>query len=178
MSEEQQQESGSRRYAEGYYKARGIAGSEQFGYAKEGGEQVSVGLEVKISEKQTVQLSTIMSFSGGAVPYSIERLKALGWTGGDTLEGIDANEVTVQLFYETPPGKSQEQLKVEIKTNGGSRFSFARPMDDQQKRGFMTNLSKLGRENGPGVAKAGASGGGYPASWDESQPPPNQNYKL
>lgn len=183
-----------RRYQAGFYKARGIEGSEQHGYAANGGEQIAVDLDVQISDQETARLATVLSFSGNAIQYSIERLKALGWDGSNELRGIGRNEVDVEIKYEIPPGKNAEVMKVEIKTNGG-RFAFKKPMSDMEKRGFMTNLSNLAKQYENGNAPAQAQrpptqqqtqqqtqqGGGYPPSWDERQAPPAQGaqpYKL
>lgn len=140
----------------GIYRARGIEGSDQYGYAKTGTEQVSVDLEL-LENGQTV--TTILMFSDAATPYSIDRLKALGWEGGDTFEGISKNEVNVQISYEEYDGKTR--LKAEIQA---SRFSFARPMDDAQKRAFFARIK--GGAPSPAAASAPKQGG-YPPNWDE-----------
>lgn len=180
-----------RRYQAGFYKARGVEGSEQHGYASNGGEQIAVDLDVHISDQETVRLATVLSFAGNAVQYSIERLKALGWDGSNELRGIGRNEVDVEIKYEIPPGKSAEVMKVEIKTNGAGRFAFKKPMSDMEKRGFMSNLSNLAKqyENGTAPAQAQrppaqqqAGGQGYPSTWDDKPgaPPAQQTqpYKL
>lgn len=173
---------------EGFFKARGIEGSAQHGYANNGSEQIAIDL--KLENGRTV--TTILSFSGGAVPYSIERLKALGWDGSNELRGIDRNEVEVEIKYSVPPGKTEERMEVEIKTAGG-RFTFKKPMSDMEKRGFMTNLSNLAKQYESGNAPAQAQrppaqqqaqqSQGYPSSWDENNrgAPPAQGtqpYKL
>lgn len=166
----------------GYYKGRGVAGSEQHGRASGGGEQISLELDVHLSDQETRRLTTILAFAGGALPYSIDRLKALGWDGSNELRGIDKNEVDVEIKYEANPQKPGEApaMKVEIKTNGG-RFAFKTPMSDQEKRGFMANLSKQAAQlsqgqppsqNGP---PADASGTSFPHGANQ---PPQQNYKL
>ncbi len=158
----------------GYYKARGVAGTEQHGYASGGGEQISVELDVQLSDQETRRLTTILAFAGKAAPISIDRLKALGWDGSDVLKGIDQNEVDVEIKYEVNPQKPDDPpgMKVEIKTNGG-RFSFKKPMSEPEKRGFMTNLSKQAAQLGNGVpAGSPASGNGYPPNWDTSGAPP------
>ena len=76
----------------GIYRARGIEGSDQFGFAKTGTEQVSIDLEL-IEIGQTV--TTILMFSDAATPYSIDRLKALGWEGGDTFAGTGKETLIV-----------------------------------------------------------------------------------
>lgn len=156
----------------GYYKARGIPGTEQHGYASGGGEQISVELDVYISDQETRRLTTILAFAGKAAPISIDRLKALGWDGSGELKGIGANEVEVEIKYETNPAKPEEgpKMKVEVKTDGG-RFSFKKPMSEPEKRGFMANLSKQAAQLAAGTpAAAPAAGGGYPPNWDTNGP--------
>lgn len=166
----------------GYYKARGVAGTDQFGYASGGGEQISLELDVQLSDQETRRLTTILAFAGKAQEYSIERLKALGWDGSNSLNGIDRNEVDVEVKYEANPQKPQDppQMRVEIKTNGG-RFTFKKPMAEPEKRGFLSNLSKVAAQLGattpangspaPRNAMPPAQGGGYPPSWDTNGPP-------
>jgi hypothetical protein len=156
----------------GFYKARGVEGSEQFGHSNEGGEQISVELDVQVSDQEVVRCTTILAFSGKAAPISIERLKALGWDGSNELRGIGRNEVDVEVKLDTYNGKTSK--KVEIKTNGGGRFSFKKPMADQEKRGFMASLSKQASQLGaaPQGAPTQAGPNGYPKTWDTSGPPP------
>lgn len=137
----------------GIYRARAIEGSEQYGVAKTGTEQVSVDLElVEIGAVVTA----ILAFSDAATPYSLDRLRALGWEGGDTFAGISKNEVNVQIAYEEYEGKTR--IKAEIQA---SRFSFAKPMDDAQKRAFFARIT------GGSAPKPAANAGSYPANWDE-----------
>ncbi len=135
-----------RKYQAGFYRARGVLGSEQHGTSESsGGEQISIALDVAISDQETARLTTILSFAGGAMAVSIERLKALGWDGSNELRGIDRNEVDVEIRYRTPPGKTEERMEVEIKTNGG-RFAFKKPMSEPEKRGFMAKLSAAAKQ--------------------------------
>jgi hypothetical protein len=155
----------------GYYKARGVEGTEQHGYAASGGEQISIELDVHLSDQETRRLTTILAFAGKAAPISIERLKALGWDGSNELRGIGRNEVDVEVKYESNPQKPEAgpQMRVEIKTEGG-RFTFKKPMSEPEKRGFMVNLSKQAAQLSGGTPQA-PSGGGYPSSWDTNGPP-------
>lgn len=159
-----------RKYQAGFYKAHGIEGSEQQGYAEGGGEQISVELDVQLSDQEIVRLTSILSFNGKAAPISIERLKALGWDGSDVLRGINKNEVEVEIKYRIPPGKTEERMEVEIKTNGG-RFSFKKPMSEPEKRGFMANLSKQAAQLAANPQGTAPALGPSPASWDTNGPP-------
>lgn len=151
-----------RKYQAGFYKGRGVAGSEQHGYSRDGGGQISIDVDVQISDQEVARLTTILAFAGKGGPISIDRLKALGWDGSNELRGIDTLEPDVEIKYEIPPGKTEEVMRVEIKTAGGGRFTFKKPMSEPEKRGFMANLSKQASQLGNGQAPPGAS----PASWD------------
>lgn len=176
-----------RKYRAGFYRARGVAGSEQHGYAQGGGEQIALELDVQISDQEIARLTTILAFAGNAAPISIDRLKALGWDGSNELRGIDANEVEVEIKYEVPPGKSAEVMKVEIKTNGG-RFSFKQPMGDAERRGFMASLSKQAAQlaggrpaaqaTPPAPAQRAPQGRPDDFPYGANAPQGQQNYKL
>lgn len=136
----------------GIYKARGIEGSVQHGFSKNGTEQIAIDLDLfEIGERR----QTFMYFSEKAEAYSLERLRALGWDGtmDETFPGISRNEVMVQIRYETYEGN--EQMRVEIMVGGG-RVTLQNTMNDQQKRGFMARIARLAKQSGPGPAKADA----------------------
>lgn len=75
-------------------------------------------------EERTVQ--TFLPLTQRAIPFSIERLRALGWKGTDIrdLAGIDQADVDVDVAYEDFQG--EEQLRVEILTGAGFSFDKAR----------------------------------------------------
>lgn len=140
----------------GRHKARGVADSAQKGHTKNGIEQVAVDLELLELGRM---VTTFLFFSDAAAPYAIERLYALGWDGSDdpSFPGIDRNEVEVDIKYELYEGK--EQMKVDIVTGGG-RVVLQNKMTDQQERGFMSRIAKLGKQaGGPGTAKTEPANG-------------------
>lgn len=118
----------------GRYRGRGIQSSLQYGHSSNGGEQVAINLKLDTGEVVTTRLS----FSGQAEPYSIERLKALGWDGSADFAGCDHSEVDVGITTEEYNGK--EQFVVQILTNG---FAFKTPMNAAQKQAFGARLAKL-----------------------------------
>jgi hypothetical protein len=143
----------SQRIEPGIYKARGVEGSAQHGHSKNGTEQVTIDLELPALGKM---LSTFLYFSDDAAPYALERLRALGWEGGDdpSFPGISRNEVDVQVKYEMYEGA--EKLKVDIVTGGG-RVVMKNTMNDQQKRGFMSRISKLDKQSGTAPTQQSAN---------------------
>ena len=124
----------------GKYKAT-FAGMT-FGTSKNGNEQIVIDLRIE----DTV-MSTILSFSDAAKPYSVDRLKALGWEGeGHALdESKLTNEVDVSVAEEEYQG--QKQLKVSILTNGG-RIVMKDQMSSTQKNDFLKRLTRVSSANG------------------------------
>lgn len=123
--------------AAGYYKGRAIVGSEQYGLTEKGGDQIALDIELVSGDRVT----TLLYFTDAAAPYAIERLRACGWVGDDVtqLDGIEKNEIDVQIKYETFEGK--ERMKADIATGGG-RLTLSRPMDPQQKRAFAARMKQ------------------------------------
>lgn len=139
----------------GTYKGRGIEGSVQHGTSKKGTEQVALDLNVPALGRS---VTTFLYFSDDAMPYALERLRALGWEGGDDpkFPGIAKNEVDIQIRYEMFDGK--EQMKVDIWTGGG-RPVLKAPMSAQEQRGFMGRLSKVNAQETGTTGANPASGG-------------------
>lgn len=155
--------------ADGYYDAFGVEGSDVMGVSDNGNEQVAV--EVRLIDLNRTVI-TILNFAPKAEAYSLDRLRALGWKGGDSLAGIGTNKVQVrakrEYWADKQTGAQRSKVKFEIMTGG--RFAFAKPMDDTQKRGFFARLNQLA-EQGGGAGKGGAPAGGYPADWDKTNAP-------
>ncbi|MBX3260754.1 MAG: hypothetical protein KF782_13795 [Labilithrix sp.] len=151
----------------GMYDAQGIEGSEQIGTADTGTDQVIVDLELVDLKRQ---VSTILPFTEAAMPYSLKRLRALGWEGGDSFAGIGKNLVKVVVKYETYNGK--RRMKVDIFTGQG-RIVMKNTMNDAERRGFFARLNEFAKREGSGeVNRAAATGArGYPKDWDKGGPP-------
>ena len=126
----------------GRYKARGVAGSEQFGKSSTGNDQVAITLSLQETGER---VTAFLSFAPKAKPYSTERLHALGWQPGseEELPGIDRNEVDVDITYETYNGK--ESMRVNIVTAGGG-ISEENRFAPKEKKSFLQSLN---REAGP-----------------------------
>lgn len=145
----------------GIYSARGIAGSEQYGTTSNGNDQIVVDLTLLADadgREVGEQVSVFLVFSDKAAPFSIERLRALGWTGTDLsqLDGIDRQEVQVQVKYEEYRG--EQKMKVEILTGGG-RVALKNQLDASGKKAFAAKFADLAKATaGPATAKASGSG--------------------
>lgn len=142
----------------GIYRARALSGSAQTGHTSNGNEQIVLTLDLlDIGE----QVSAFIVFTDKSAPYSMERLRALGWKGTDltNLDGIDSNEVNVEVKYEMYQGT--EKMKVEIRTGGG--VVLKDKMDDKGKRAFAAKYAALAKATpvvssvSPPAQKAAAS---------------------
>lgn len=161
----------------GQYKGRGVEGSEQFGIGDKG-DQVSVEL-VLADLGRTV--TTILSFSDAAMPYSIDRLKMMGVPIGpdnaiSTLAGLSKNEVPVLVKYEEYNGETK--MKAEIIS---TRFSFKQPMSEPEKRDFFARVNSFAKNRATTAGVATPKGspgappnGSYPENWDQPPPDPNR----
>ncbi len=143
----------------GAYRAKGIVSTAQLGTSQTGTEQAAI--EVMLLDLGKT-VTSILFFTDKTTEQSIERLKLLGWKGGNDWSGIDQNEVTVLVSYEDYNGA--QQMKVEIQT---ARFVFKSPMGEPEKRSFFSRLNDLAAR---GKAPAAGAGGGYPADWDKPGP--------
>lgn len=135
----------------GFYRGRAIAGSEQYGNTRNGGEQLVIDVDVPSLGRA---LSVFLYFTDKAAPYALEKLRACGWAGDDVtkLVGIDKNEVDVAVKYETYNG--EERMKVDIQAGGGGRVKLDAPMDDKSKRMFGARVAQMLKQSpGNGVAK-------------------------
>ena len=123
----------------GYYKGRGVEGSEQYGRTNAGDVQIALDLDVPSLNRK---FTTFLYFTEAAAPYAIERLRACGWIGMDLsdLRGIGSAEVDVQIKYETYKGA--ERMKVDIATGGG-RIVLEKPLDEKEKREFAARMKGL-----------------------------------
>lgn len=142
----------------GFYKGRAIAGSEQYGTTKKGDEQIAIDVEIP---SLGCSYTTFLYFTEAAAPYAIERLRACGWQGNDIskLAGIDKNEITVGIKYETYQGK--ERMKIDIATGGG-RVQLENPLDERAKRAFAARMQSFLK----------GAGGGAPAPQQQRREPP------
>jgi hypothetical protein len=121
----------------GFYKGRGIAGSEQYGVAGTGTDQIAVDVDVPSVGRA---LTVFLYFSDGAAPYAIEKLRAMGWQGNDlaNLVGIDANEVDVSVKYKEYQGK--QRIEVDVVAGGGGRVKLETTMSHAQKAAFAARM--------------------------------------
>lgn len=156
----------------GIYKGRGIAGSEQFGKTSNGHDQVVIDLTIDV-DGNSRRVSTFLVFTDKSKSFSLDRLRALGWAGGDALVGIDKNEVDVEVRYEEYQGK--RQMKIEVMTGGGT-FKIKEEMAISERRAFMAGLNADLKNAQVGTKPE--EGKGYPASWDKPGPAASSGVKF
>lgn len=140
----------------GTYRAQAVPGSEQYGTTSGGNDQIVVEIELlDLGERA----STFLVFSDAAAPYAIDRLRAMGWTGGDltNLEGLGSQECEVLVKYEFYDGK--DRMKVEVLTGGG-RVVLKDQLDEKGKKAFAAKYADIVKQKPATAPKA--SGGSKP----------------
>ena len=181
----------------GTYKCRAIAGSEQYGLSDKGTEQVAIELELLDGDDAGERVITFLYFTPEAAEFSIDRLRALGWTGMNPaqLAGLGTTEARVRIRYEMY--NNEERMKSDVLT--GTGFRFQSQMDEPRRRQFGAQWERfvVAREKAGGAPRAGAppaqrpqpqngaapaarpqmAAGGYPAEWDGTGPDPADNIK-
>jgi hypothetical protein len=128
----------SQRIEAGIYRGRGAAGSEQYGETKNANDQIVLDLDLlDLGER----VSTFLVFSEKAAPWSIKRLRALGWTGDSLadLTGIDSSEVDVEVKYEEYNG----ELKMKVQIIVGGTVTLENQFDDKAKKAFAAKHAAL-----------------------------------
>jgi len=121
----------------GYYQGRVVAGEGAFGETKKGDVEavipmVITGGDLEVPERVTVRLY----FSEKAEKYSVDKLRAIGWKGGDMTFANCPNEVTVAIKYETYEG--EERMKADIMTG-----PQVKPLEPARARAFSARLAGL-----------------------------------
>jgi hypothetical protein len=143
----------------GIYRGKAIKGSEQYGNTSNGNEQIAIDLLIwnDASEGET-RVTTFLFFTEKSAEFSIERLRALGWVGDDltNLEGIDRNEVDVEVRHEMWEGK--QRIKVNIMGSGG-RVTLQNQMADSAKKKFAARYKNMAKTIAPKTPATTAPGG-------------------
>lgn len=149
----------------GIYKAKGVAGSQQFTTSKNGTDTMAIDLEIPALARR---LQTFVYLSPKAIQFAVERLRALGWDGSSIVDanGIDKNEVNVSIAYEMYDGK--ERMKVEIMTGGG-RVEFE-PMAPDAKRQLAARVAALMGTPAPSAAAQPMGGTSFPFGANAATP--------
>lgn len=99
-------------------------------------------------------LTSPLYFSPQAKPFSLERMRAMGWEGGlskedvTDLKGIDKNEVDVEIRIEEYEGKLRPKVQI---LSGGGTFHSSKPLSPAE---FKAKLQASTGNAGGGAGKA------------------------
>ena len=124
----------------GIYKGHAVEGSEQYGESKNGNPELLI--DMMLTDLGNRVVTTPLYFSPESAPYSIERLRALGWETNDlqNLKGIGKNEVGIEIKYDLYEGSWK--MKVQIQSGAG-KFTTSKPTEKAAwaaKVGAITGL--------------------------------------
>lgn len=135
----------------GMYAGHAVRGSEQ--YAVTSGGHPQIALDVFVAELKR-SFTVFLVFSPAAASYSLARLRACGWKTNSILDldGVDANEVALQVFYETFDGRPR--LKVEI-SMAGETVKLKDVMTAAQKEKFAAIVLETIKKEEGGPAPEG-----------------------
>jgi hypothetical protein len=121
----------------GYYQGRVVAGEGTFGETKKGDVEAVIPMSITGGDLEAPERVTVrLYFSEKAEEYSVKKLRALGWKGGDLTFADCPNEVTVAVKYETWEGV--ERMKCDIALGGGTK-----PLEPAKARAFAARLAGL-----------------------------------
>lgn len=128
--------------AAGYYTGCVVAGEGAFGESKKGDPEAVIPMELIVDPQGEEihpphRVTCWLSFSEKAEKYSVAKLKALGWQGGDLTFANCPNEVTVEITYET--FDNRERMKANIVAGAPQ----TKPLDEGRKVQFMSRLAAL-----------------------------------
>lgn len=122
---------------EGYYQGRVVSGEGQFGETSKGTIEAVIPFVLEDDSFEGPERVTVrLYFSEKAEEYSVKKLRAIGWKGGD-LTFLDCpNLVTIAVKYEDYNG--EERQKCDIALVGGTK-----PLDPARERAFAAKLAGL-----------------------------------
>jgi hypothetical protein len=93
--------------------------------------QIALDFDLRDAQGHDVGCMTIaMSLAKNALPYTIERLRACGWTGRNILDlkGIEDLQVNIDVFVQKDPS-GRDRLRAEVLTGGGAMtFKMKQPI--------------------------------------------------
>jgi hypothetical protein len=138
------------------------AADAQFGYSKNGNEQIALSFELLNEGFEGERVTWFGSFaSEEATKITMRTLRDCGWETDSVtdLAGIEKNEVEIAVKYETWEGK--RRMKVGVFAPGGGQFSMPNQMDEKQKNAFAAKLKGAAMKSRP-TGSATPNGGKTP----------------
>lgn len=163
-------------------KARGVIAA--LGKTSGGSPQVAVELEILSGPDAGHSITWFGYFTEKTQQRTIESLRHLGWKGDDlsALDGIDANEVSIEIHHEEYNGEQQAKVKW-INASGGLAMRDAMGAADakafaQSMRGAVIQANAAAKQRGGSApaprngapARAPSTGGDAPPHTDDDIP--------
>jgi hypothetical protein len=157
--------------AEGRHAA--VCRSIQFGLTKNQKEQVAIGFEIIGEDADAGRMITYFGTfdeaqpgkRSGAIDFTLEALRNLGWTGDDLAElpalaesGQLAEEVSIVVAHEEYEGTWRAKVKW-VNKPGGGMVKLETPLDDRQLKTFAASMRNRLR----GAAQRPTNGASRPA---------------
>lgn len=127
--------------APGRYQARAIQGSHELTASSTGSEQIALPLEIQVNGT-TEKAWTYLSLTDKALPFSIRRLRACGWTGKNilALSGLDSNEIEVEVKEQEHQGKTRTVIDIVAPRE-------VKPLDAHAARALAERVARLAAES-------------------------------
>lgn len=120
----------------GTYRGIAIKGSEVYGRTQAGDEKMTIDVDlVDIGETVTV----FLTFGEKAKPYSVAKLKELGWDGTDSMAGLGSRDCTVKIKYETYNG--EERMRADVVVPGSGGIKEKDRLKESETRTFLAKLA-------------------------------------
>lgn len=130
-------------------KARAIEGSQEWGFANTGTEQVGIRVLVLDGELKDQTFTWYGYFTENSETRTLEQLMIAGWDGQEpmNLPGLGATEFELQLEEQEEQDEQGNVTGAYWRPTFINRVGVAmrNKMDDGQKRAFASRLSALAR---------------------------------
>lgn len=170
----------------GRYTGRAKPETLIFGYAKNGGEQVAMNIEIISEGFEGQSVGWYGSFAGKAAPITLRQLRDAGWTGDSLTDASGLGSVDVDLDVRFEEYEGKDRMKVAIYPVGGFVVKMDRPIAGKDLAAFDARMrgailqSKRPAANG---ARSAAPGWSAPSQrpapaageWDGTGADPNPN---
>lgn len=142
--------------------------------SKAGAEQLALRFEVTQGDKAGAQITEFLSFSEKALKYTVEKMRACGWSGIDLadLETLGSAEVDIVVRTESDPGY-EPRLRVKfINAANGGAVALKSALGEAERRAFAAKMRGLIAGLDPKQATARPAAPQRPAAQPQRRPEP------
>lgn len=94
----------------GNYKAKCV--DVCLGYTKSGSQMIEMLMEAVDEECAGERISCVMSFSGKAAPYTLDRMRLCGWKDLQPIEDVMKNVVEIRVYDDEYEGKVRQKCEI------------------------------------------------------------------